>query len=1096
MNRPSNPIYTRLRLSTAALLLPLLAGFILTLTPASQVRASVETGIAPDAKLIQVRLVNASDGKPIAGQPIRAREQLPGGKWQKRGRKTTDRQGKVAFRYERVRRKAGTVELRARPYNSLVNLMLMEPGEYKLAAGRLALLVVGHDQQPLGNWHVTLREQSADGKVRRRARGRTDDDGWVHFDIVPEPAGRPFLQALSPTDLKTRKRIELPAWTGKHKVVIGNPPVNLMVVNGITEDAVADLRVQAKEIMPDGSLRPAGAQMTNAQGLAMFDLDFGAVNTGLGSRRYLFKTKPYNAGAVISAEVREPGDFTFRVGTSPVTLIDKSNGNPMSGVSLIAYWQNSQKRSTKRRRCCRGSTDQSGRVHFDYRGVSKENPIVVIARNPFGNGKHFASNPIFAPGEFKFMVGGTVDRIPPDVVIVEPAAGTLVPAKGFDVVVKAIDPQGTAADQYGVTEVSIHLTRQQASRSVRPSLGNDNTVAAIYDPATGRWLAEYTSLESGRYTAIAIAEDKAGNEGKNRPHTIMVVAEDTLPPRIEIQSHANDDPVSENGFTLSGVATDDASGVQRVTAELLTQGATTPVSLSVVLDAQTGSWRTTVNGENLNVGTPVTITVTATDEFGNSAAVAVMLNVIVVHNDALLRHLMDRITYGPTVALRQEVQGMGSDAFIAQQLEQQTDADFQQRLLVFEVFINDYLPDPNADYATQRSQLQRYALQHAWRDPRQLRAVLAQFWDNHFSTDMDSHGVVEYELREHQAFRSNAFGNFRDLLEVSAKSPAMSIYLDGNSNCANDSNENYARELLELHTLSDNGSYQQDDVEALAEVFTGWTVENGQFKYNADCHNPADKVLTLGADANPVTYTITGRTGPEGVNEGMEVLNILARQDSTAVFVCTKLAQRFVSDTPGSALVSACKQKFLQVVDDPDQIGQVVQAILESAQFNTPENFRAKVSTPLEYVARTLRAFEAAGNGADLPTRLNYLGMPLFQNSAPDGFAETGENWLSGTLLLERFNFVTWLTHNLAGADRSSVDPLAFATAYGLRSAEEIVNFFLALALGSDYTDLERVLLLEILNANGAFDINQTTADEKLRMMLATLLSFSKYQLQ
>lgn len=799
---------------------------------------------------------------------------------------------------------------------------------------------------------------------------------------------------------------------------------------------------------------------------------------------------------MISAEVREPGDFTFRVGTSPVTLIDKSNGNPMSGVSLIAYWQNSQKRSTKRRRCCRGTTDQSGRVHFDFHGVSKENPIVVIARNPFGKGKHFASNPIFAPGEFKFLVGGEVDQIPPEVAIIEPATGTLVPAKGFEVVVKAIDPQGTAADQYGVTKVSVHLTRQQPSRSVRPSLGNDNTVAAVYDPATGRWIAEFTGLEGGRYTAIAIAADKAGNEGKNKPHTIMVVTEDTLPPRVEIQSHANNDPVSDNGFTLSGMATDEASGVERVTAELLTQGATSPVSLSVVLDAQTGSWRTSINGENLNAGTPVTITVTATDEFGNSAASAVTLNVILVQNEALLRHLMDRITYGPTVALRQEVQRMGPDAFIAQQLEKQADADFQQRILAFENFINDYLPDPNADYSTQRSQLQRYALQHAWRDPRQLRAVLTQFWDNHFSTDVDSHGFVEYELREHQAFRSNAFGNFRDLLEISAKSPAMSIYLDGNNNCANDSNENYVRELLELHTLSDNGSYQQDDVEALAEVFTGWTVENGQFKYNAACHNPADKVLTFGADRNLETYNITGRTGPEGVNEGMEVLNILARQDSTAAFICTKLAQLFVSDTPGSTVVSACNQKFMEAVNDPDQIGQVVQIILDSAEFHTPENFRAKVTTPLEHVVRTLRAFEVAGNGADLPTRLNYLGMRLFQNRAPDGFAEIGEDWLSGSLLLERFNFVTWLAHNRAGAERSSVDPLAFAIANGLRSAEEIVNFFLNLALDSDYTDLERVLLLEILNADGAFDINQTTADEKLRMMLATILSFSKYQLQ
>lgn len=1096
MGRTANSIYFQLRCATATLLFSLLSVFTISLVLLSHVQASVKVDLAPNAKLIQVRLVNALDGRPIAGELIKAREQLPGGKWQKRGRKFTDKQGRATFKYERVRQQAGAVELRARPYGNLVKLMVKQPGEYKFAAGRLALLVIGPDQRPLRNWHVALREQSADGKYRWRARGRTDSGGWVHFDAVPEPAGRPFLEALSPSNYKTRKRVELPAWTGKHKIALGNPPVKLMVVNGITEKVVTGLRVQAKELMSDGSLHPAGSQRTNADGLAIFDLDFDPANNGLSTRKYVFKAKPYNAGAVMSDEVKGPGKFKFRVGTNPVTLIDKGTGNPISGVSLIAYWQNSERRGNKHRRCCRGTTDRSGTVHFDFRGVSRENPVIVIARNPFGNGKHYASNSIYAPGQFKFLVGGEVDETPPEVTIIEPAAGSQVPANGFEVVVKAIDQQGTAADQYGVIKVFVDLTRQRISKSARTSLGNGNAVAAVYDQTRGLWIAEFTGLEDSNYTAVAIAEDKAGNQGKSMPHTIIVAAQDTQPPRVEIQSHADNDPVFEGGFTLSGRATDDESGVQRVTAELLIQGAASPLTLPVGFDAQTGNWRTTVNGENLIAGTPVTITVTATDEFGNSTAAAVTLRVIVGQNEALLRHLLDRITYGATVALRQELQRMGPDAFIAQQLEKQTDENFQQRVLAFENFIDDYLPNPSADYSTQLSQLQRYTLQHAWRDPRQLRAILTQFWDNHFSTNVGSHEVVEYELREHQAFRSNALGNFRDLLEISAKSPAMSIYLDGINNCANDSNENYARELLELHTLSDNGSYQQDDVEALAEVFTGWTVENGQFKYNAACHNPADKVLTLGSDGNLETYTINGRTGPEGVNEGIEVLNILSRHDSTAAFVCTKLAQLLVSDTPGGTVVSACQQKFLQAVDDPDQIGQVVQVILESAEFHTPENFRNKVTTPLEHVARTLRAFEVAGNGADLPTRLSYLDMRLFQNPAPDGFSEIGEDWLSGTLLLERINFITWLAHNRAGTERSSVDPVAFAIANGLRTADEIVDFFLQLALGSDYTDLERVLLLEILNADEAFDIDQTNADEKMRMMLATILSFSKYQLQ
>ena len=199
---------------------------------------------------------------------------------------------------------------------------------------------------------------------------------------------------------------------------------------------------------------------------------------------------------------------------------------------------------------------------------------------------------------------------------------------------------------------------------------------------------------------------------------------------------------------------------------------------------------------------------------------------------------------------------------------------------------------------TTLEELQRYQLLHAIHSKRQLREVMTVFWDNHFNTDIHTHENVDYEVAENDLFRANALGNFRELLDISAKSPAMLYYLNGASSVAIDPNENYARELMELHTLSVDGGYTQQDVDEVARAFTGWTVVDHQLFFNAAEHDDLPKVV-LGL----------GLTG-SGMGEGEEVLDRMAAHPSTAGFICEKLITLFVDEAPPNALVSDCSTEF------------------------------------------------------------------------------------------------------------------------------------------------------------------------------------------
>jgi|HubBroStandDraft_5_1064220.scaffolds.fasta_scaffold11594_3 uncharacterized protein (DUF1800 family) len=326
------------------------------------------------------------------------------------------------------------------------------------------------------------------------------------------------------------------------------------------------------------------------------------------------------------------------------------------------------------------------------------------------------------------------------------------------------------------------------------------------------------------------------------------------------------------------------------------------------------------------------------------------------------------------------------------------------------------------------NELMQAKLLRAIYSERQLDEVMTDFWFNHFNVFINK-GADRYLLTsyERDAIRPHVLGKFEDLLVATAKSPAMMFYLDNwlsvgpNSEIAlgitthrygygpqnrprkgkqaSGLNENYGRELMELHTLSVNGGYSQKDVTEVAKVFTGWTLEQpkkgGDFHFEPRMHEPGDKIV------------LGHRIKSNGEQEGLEVLHLLAHNPRTAHFISQKLAVRFVSDNPPHALVDRMTETFLKKDGD---IREVLRAMFKSPEFWSPDTYRAKVKTPLEFVISSVRASGAeVDDGRALVATLNNMGMPLYGMMPPTGYSMKADTWVNSSALLGRMNFALGL---------------------------------------------------------------------------------------
>jgi uncharacterized protein (DUF1800 family) len=317
-------------------------------------------------------------------------------------------------------------------------------------------------------------------------------------------------------------------------------------------------------------------------------------------------------------------------------------------------------------------------------------------------------------------------------------------------------------------------------------------------------------------------------------------------------------------------------------------------------------------------------------------------------------------------------------------------------------------------------ELGREQLWRATYSRRQLQEVMVQFWMNHFNIYAGK-GVDRWLLTsfEHNAIRPHALGNFSQLLAATAQSPAMLFYLDNWLSVAPNAgptakgvrpqaerrglNENYARELMELHTLGVDGGYTQQDVREVARCLTGWTIDRprqgGGFIFRPLMHDDGEK-------------TVLGHTirGSGGVEDGKQVLQILAMHPSTAHFISLKLCRYFVADDPPDSVVDRTARTFTKSHGD---IRSVLRTILTSREFNSQATFRAKVKSPFELVASSLRTLGAESDGGEpLMGQIGRMGQPLFQYQAPTGFPDRADHWINSGTLLARMNFSMALVAN------------------------------------------------------------------------------------
>ncbi len=315
--------------------------------------------------------------------------------------------------------------------------------------------------------------------------------------------------------------------------------------------------------------------------------------------------------------------------------------------------------------------------------------------------------------------------------------------------------------------------------------------------------------------------------------------------------------------------------------------------------------------------------------------------------------------------------------------------------------------------------LQRAKLLRAIYSEQQLYELMVDFWENYFSIfankDDDRYLLTAFDR---ETIRPFAMGRFRDLLGATAHSPAMLFYLDnwrssvprpypakGEKPAGVDGgfNENYARELMELHTLGVDGGYTQKDVQEVARCFSGWTIqkpnEQGLFVYRPGYHDDGEKIV-LGHKI------LAGG----GYADGERVLDILASHSSTAKFIATKLARRFISDDPPQSVIDRAAAVFLKT---DGSIRETLRAIVTSPEFFSPAAYRAKTRSPLEFVAAAMRALNADTDG-DRPVLdfISRMGQPLFGRITPDGYSDRAEQWLSSGAMIARLNFASALATN------------------------------------------------------------------------------------
>lgn len=984
---------------------------------------------------LNVKLQDALTGNVLANKEISAYELFADGSKTRVAKRVTDDLGMVSFDLPQINDgKRFILGVKGfgdfRSYSDVISAS----GDYLFSVGKLRVSLKDGSQPgtpAMGHAELAIYKV-VDGENKWFDSTVADGNGLVRLDL-PGLSDGVVYRLRGRSSVNQSKKYSSPvSQNGDFEFVVGNPAVSVKVFNLLNNTVYPDEEVTAYWFDEAGKKQWYQRLSTDAGGTVLFDLD--EINKG---REYIFKVSKFDTGSSYSQTITASGHVDLGIGAVPLTLVDKESLSALSGIKVVAYkiedngdlsWQKY------------GYTNSAGQLTFDLSELQQGQRYTFKAKNPYGESKSYYGPVITGIGEVTFAIKqgeyGGLDLDAPIITIDTPDQDSANSA-GFTLA-------GSVSDNMSVDRVDVSV--------------GANIVAANVDSAANRWQAEVPAAWVSGLEVVTIEARAFDNAGNNAVTTRSFnLVNDTAEPVISILSHQNLQPVNTVGFTVLGTVSDDV-GVQSIHATLVDPLLGETISnQSLNISSLTGQWALPVTNGKVSSDQTIQISLTATDVNGKTAVTDLLLNTESVSTNPI--QLAQRITFGLTPALLNRIHS--GDDYLAEQLAPESidDSEFEAQMA--------------ARVITERADLRDYLVSYMVGSKKQLREVMAWFWENHFSTSINTHGSVSYELTENNLFRQHALGSFRDLLSASAKSAAMIEYLNNAQNVAGRANENYAREIMELHTMGVDGGYTADDIAELSRIFTGWHHSNGVFAFNDALHDNGDKIF-LG-------QTIVG----SGAGEGEQVLDILSAHPSTASFICSKLVTLFVSDMPVSSLQSQCSAEFLATSGD---ITAVLRVIFGSQAFAASEHYRSKLKTPLELMTATLRGFDAQLSSSDISNSLRRMGMSLFEFPAPTGFSEVAEDWLNSNALLQRLR--------LANLAASQTDMRGMMTIQGLTSAEAIVSYLFELTMANEYTELEYQLALSVLNDGGDFDFNGADAERKMTRLLGTLLSFPGYQYQ
>jgi uncharacterized protein (DUF1800 family) len=442
--------------------------------------------------------------------------------------------------------------------------------------------------------------------------------------------------------------------------------------------------------------------------------------------------------------------------------------------------------------------------------------------------------------------------------------------------------------------------------------------------------------------------------------------------------------------------------------------------------------------------------------------------------------MLNRITFGARVEERNRLAEIGLQNYIEEQLDFELIDDFScdLQLSTFKTLdkdaneleaISNQLFD-GYDRETVPNELRQATLIRQLYSKRQLYEVMVDFWSDHFNIFIEK-GECFYlkTVDDREVIRKHALGSFHDLVFASAHSPAMLTYLDNQVNEKSHPNENYARELMELHTLGVDGGYSQQDVMELARCLTGWSVKKhfwlGEFVFREEQHDSGIKKV-LG-------HTIQ----PEGQKEAERVIEILVSHPSTAKFIATKLCRRFLADNPSQEIIEKVAQTFLQTNGD-------IKSVLRVVLLDGLAHMQPKYKRPSNFVLSASRMLNVETDGVAINQHLLRMGQQYFKFPTPDGYSDFSQTWQGN--LMPRWQFAFELIRNEIKGTKHNLQNLLNVLL--TKNLEEDIDAISSLLFGSPIDRLIRDQLIDSVSSAGA------NADEALQIIVASLIASPAFQ--